>query len=70
MDYNRTLSMHHLDKLVQAVKMYLELTLGKCDSPELREARSQLVRCTVLPDVILESIKKSIDISVTHDSGV
>lgn len=59
------ISMAHLDELVQAAKAYLDATITKCDSPDIRQARTNLVKAIVIPNLELDAIKKSIKIDVT-----
>ena len=65
-----TLTLAELDALVQAIKGYLEATIIKCDSPELREARSALVRATVPADVQCCIAKACVEITIKANETV
>lgn len=64
MSSTSTIALHHLDELVHAAKLYLDATVTKCDSPEIRFARTALIKATVVPSIELELIKKSVKVCV------
>lgn len=65
MSSSSSISMAYLDELVQAARAYLDATITKCDSPDIRQARTNLIKAIVAPELELDAIKKSIKIDVT-----
>lgn len=64
MSHANNITLASLDELVQAAQMYLAATITKCDAPEIRQARSNLIKALVEPDIICLQIKKNISVNV------
>jgi hypothetical protein len=64
MSYENNVSLASLDELVQAAHAYLAATITKCDAPEIRQARTALIKALVEPDMVCHQIKKNIHVVV------
>lgn len=59
-----SLTLLELDTLMQATKDYLAATVTKCDSPQIREARSTLVKACIPIDVEILVAKAVVGIDI------
>jgi hypothetical protein len=64
------LSLAQLDAFLQATKAYLDATVTKCDSPEIREARSAVIKTSIPVDVECHVAKMSVEIAIVADETV
>lgn len=64
------LSLAQLDAFLQATKAYLDATVAKCDSPEIRAARSALIKTSIPIDVECYVAKMSVEVAITTDETV
>jgi hypothetical protein len=64
------LSLAQLDAFLQATKAYLDATVTKCDSPEIRAARSALIKTSIPVEVECHVAKMSVDIAITTSETV
>jgi hypothetical protein len=68
MQYKLTLA--ELDALVQASQDYLAATITKCDSPEIREARTALIRAIVPAEIQCMIAKACVEITIKPNETV
>lgn len=68
MQYKLTLA--ELDALVQASQDYLAATITKCDSPEIREARTALIRAIIPADIQCMIAKACVEITIKDKETV
>mgnify|MGYP003345674255 CR=1 FL=1 len=65
MTQTTTISLAHLDELRYTAQAYLDATVTKCDSPEIRATRSALVKALVIPNLACDVLKSQIAVQVT-----
>lgn len=65
-----TLTLAELDALVQASQDYLAATITKCDSPEIREARTALIRAIIPAEVQCMIAKACVEITIKANETV
>jgi len=65
-----TITLAELDALVHASQDYLAATIIKCDSPEIREARTALIRAIIPADVQCMIAKACVEITIKADETV